>query len=77
METESIYSCVGTRIKEKRKYLGLSVVRLAEDMGITQQQFNRYERGTSRISIHYLMYLAEMFHVPVDYFSIRNSLPRR
>ncbi|MBT0507111.1 helix-turn-helix transcriptional regulator [Morganella morganii subsp. morganii] len=62
---ESIYSCVGTRIKEKRKYLGLSIVRLAEDMGITQQQFNRYERGTSRISIHYL---AEMFHVPVDYF---------
>ena len=52
METESIYSCVGNRIKEKRKYLGLSVVRLAEDMGITQQQFNRYERGTSRISIH-------------------------
>lgn len=68
METESIYSCVGTRIKEKRKYLGLSIVRLAEDMGITQQQFNRYERGTSRISIHYLMYLVEMFHVPVDYF---------
>nr|WP_276512857.1 helix-turn-helix transcriptional regulator [Morganella morganii] len=52
-------------MKEKRKYLGLSIVRLAEDMGITQQQFNRYERGTSRISIHYL---AEMFHVPVDYF---------
>ncbi|WYX84001.1 helix-turn-helix transcriptional regulator [Morganella morganii] len=44
------------------------MVRLAEDMGITQQQFNRYERGISRISIHYLMYLAEMFHVPVDYF---------
>ncbi|WP_247715881.1 helix-turn-helix domain-containing protein [Morganella morganii] len=47
---ESIYSCVGTRIKEKRKYLGLSIVRLAEDMGITQQQFNRYERGTYTLS---------------------------
>lgn len=68
METEYIYFCVGNWIKEKRKYLGLSVFRLAEDMGITQQQFNRYERGTSRISIHYLIYLAELFHVPVEYF---------
>ncbi|HIB8930747.1 helix-turn-helix domain-containing protein [Morganella morganii] len=26
------------------------MVRLAEDMGITQQQFNRYERGTYTLS---------------------------
>ena len=68
METESIYSCVGTRIKEKRKYLGLSVVRLAEDMGITQQQFNRYERGVSKISLHHLIELSELLDAPIEWF---------
>jgi DNA-binding XRE family transcriptional regulator len=40
---------VGARIKERRKLLGLSQANLAEKIGVTFQQVQKYEKGTNRV----------------------------
>lgn len=41
---------VGAKIRQRRKYLGLSQEALADALGITFQQVQKYERGSNRIS---------------------------
>lgn len=41
---------VGGRIRMRRKVLGVSQERLAEALGLTFQQVQKYERGTNRLS---------------------------
>ncbi|MEM8254328.1 helix-turn-helix transcriptional regulator, partial [Morganella morganii] len=37
-------------------------------LNISQQQFNRYERGVSKISLHHLIELSELLDAPVEWF---------
>ncbi|MFN9926323.1 MAG: helix-turn-helix domain-containing protein, partial [Phenylobacterium sp.] len=41
---------VGLRVRMRRKELGVSQERLAESLGITFQQVQKYERGANRVS---------------------------
>ena len=41
---------VGLRIRLRRKALGISQDRLADALGLTFQQVQKYERGTNRVS---------------------------
>ena len=41
---------VGARIRMRRKILGVSQERLADDLGLTFQQVQKYERGANRVS---------------------------
>jgi transcriptional regulator with XRE-family HTH domain len=40
---------LGTRIKERRKLLGMSQTTLADKIGVTFQQVQKYEKGTNRV----------------------------
>lgn len=42
---------IGNRIKEMRRAIGLSQSDLAEGLGITFQQIQKYENGANRISL--------------------------
>lgn len=59
---------VGMRLKERRVSLGLSQGELAETVGITFQQVQKYERGTNRMSASRLYEFSKVLHVPVGYF---------
>jgi transcriptional regulator with XRE-family HTH domain len=59
---------VGKRIRLARKRRGLSQVLLAERVGITYQQANKYERGRCRIPIGRLHAMALALDVPVAWF---------
>lgn len=59
---------VGRRVRLRRKQRGLSQVRLAEALGLTFQQVQKYERGTNRISASKLYGIAFELRVPVGYF---------
>jgi transcriptional regulator with XRE-family HTH domain len=52
----------------RRVLLGLSQDKLAEKLGLTFQQVQKYERGVNRISSGRLFYLAQVLGVPVSFF---------
>ncbi|ACL93516.1 helix-turn-helix domain-containing protein [Caulobacter vibrioides] len=59
---------VGARIRMRRRILGVSQERLAEDLGLTFQQVQKYERGANRVSASKLYEIARSLQSPVDYF---------
>jgi len=59
---------VGLRIRMRRKEMGVSQERLAESLGITFQQVQKYERGANRVSASKLWEIAGALKTPVAYF---------
>ena len=59
---------VGSRVKLRRTLLGMSQEMVAEAIGITFQQVQKYERGANRIGCSRLYDLARVLDVPVSYF---------
>ncbi len=59
---------VGGRVRIRRKFLGLSQTDLADSLGLTFQQVQKYERGTNRISASKLFEISRTLKVPVAYF---------
>jgi transcriptional regulator with XRE-family HTH domain len=59
---------VGARIRERRKELGVSQERLAEHLGLTFQQVQKYERGANRVSASKLWEVAQALKVNVQFF---------
>ncbi len=59
---------VGSRIRLRRAILGLSQEKLAEELGITFQQVQKYERGLNRVGASRLWHLARVLGVSVNFF---------
>ena len=59
---------VGGRVRLRRTLLGMSQEKLAEAIGLTFQQVQKYERGANRIGSSRLFDLARILDVPVSYF---------
>ncbi len=59
---------VGARVRQRRVLQGMTQTDLANALGLTFQQVQKYERGANRISASRLYDLARVFDVPVDYF---------
>jgi transcriptional regulator with XRE-family HTH domain len=56
---------VGQRIKVQRRALGLSQTALADELGVTFQQVQKYEKGKNRIGAGRLTKIADVLQVPV------------
>jgi len=65
---DSVDIHVGQRLRVRRSLLGLSQEKLADFVGVTFQQIQKYERGTNRISAGRLLRFSEVLDVPVSYF---------
>lgn len=61
-------SHVGARVRIRRKMLGMSQQQLADALGLTFQQVQKYERGANRISASKLYGVAKALQVPVAFF---------
>jgi transcriptional regulator with XRE-family HTH domain len=59
---------VGARIRLRRTLLGTSQTALAEAIGLTFQQVQKYEKGSTRVSSSRLVDLANALDVDVPYF---------
>ncbi|MDP8916463.1 MAG: helix-turn-helix domain-containing protein, partial [Pseudomonadota bacterium] len=59
---------VGEQVRQRRRQLGLSQERLADALGLTFQQVQKYERGANRISASKLWDTASFLGVPIDWF---------
>ena len=67
-ERNAIDKHVGTRVRMRRLMLDLSQSQLADGLGLTFQQVQKYEKGTNRISASRLHQLSQILRVPVPFF---------
>lgn len=68
MPNHPVDAHVGSRVHLRRTLLGLSQQRLGQDLGLTFQQIQKYERGTNRIGASRLYELSEILEVPLSFF---------
>ena len=59
---------VGARVRQRRTLLGMTQTGLANALGLTFQQVQKYERGVNRIGAGRLYDLARVFDVSIEYF---------
>jgi transcriptional regulator with XRE-family HTH domain len=56
---------IGARMRARRRQLGLSQTELAERLGVSFQQVQKYERGANRVAASTLMAAAEALSTTV------------
>jgi transcriptional regulator with XRE-family HTH domain len=59
---------VGSRIRLRRSIAGLSQEQLADGLGLTFQQVQKYEKGINRVSASRLQHISEVLEVPISFF---------
>lgn len=59
---------VGLRIRMRRKELGVSQEKLADQIGLTFQQVQKYERAANRVSASKLYEMARALNTSISYF---------
>jgi transcriptional regulator with XRE-family HTH domain len=59
---------VGSRVRMRRLMLDLSQTDIADALGLTFQQVQKYEKGSNRISASRLQHLSQILQVPVPFF---------
>jgi transcriptional regulator with XRE-family HTH domain len=59
---------VGSRVRMRRLMLGLSQSKLADQVELTFQQVQKYEKGSNRIGAGRLYQLSHILDVPVSFF---------
>src|SRR3569833_3990171 len=59
---------VGLRIRMRRKELGISQEKLAESIGLTFQQVQKYERAANRVSASKLWEMSRALTTSISYF---------
>ncbi|WP_339854669.1 helix-turn-helix transcriptional regulator [uncultured Nisaea sp.] len=59
---------VGARLRRRRKEMGMTQRIVAQKIGVTSQQYMKYERGDNRISASRLFDVASVLNTPVSFF---------
>lgn len=59
---------VGGQVKLRRAVVGMSQTELANRLGITFQQVQKYEKGANRIGSSRIYLIAEILNVPIQSF---------
>jgi transcriptional regulator with XRE-family HTH domain len=59
---------VGLRLRKRRQEVGISQERLAESIGLTFQQVQKYERAANRVSASKLWEMSRALSTSIGYF---------
>ena len=59
---------IGLKIKEYRQARGLTQKTLADYLGVSFQQIQKYEQGRNRVSAGRLIMMASILKIPVSFF---------
>jgi transcriptional regulator with XRE-family HTH domain len=65
---DAVDKLVGRNIRVLRLAKGLSQTELADELGVTFQQVQKYEKGTNRVSASRLQEMCHVLQVPVQFF---------
>ena len=63
-----LFKHIGLKIRIKRRELNLSQEKLAEMLNVAYTQVYNYETGRFKIPLDYLLELADIFNVDLNYF---------
>src|ERR1700757_1125000 len=63
----ALEQAIGARMRTRRRQLGLSQSDLAEKLGVSFQQVQKYERGANRVAASTLVAAAEALSVSVGW----------
>lgn len=66
---------VGERIREARTAAGMTQVGLAEQIGVSYQQLQKYENGSNRLTVGRLHIIATVLQVPIQDFFVDTGVP--
>ena len=64
---------VGSRVRQRRMQRGLSQEQLAQPLGITVPQLQKYEKGQNRIGASRLHRIAALLDAPIAFFFAVNA----
>jgi transcriptional regulator with XRE-family HTH domain len=59
---------VGSRVRMRRLMLDMSQTEVADALGLTFQQVQKYEKGTNRIGASRLQHICQILRVPISFF---------
>ncbi len=59
---------VGSRVRLRRRILGISQTKLGDALGLTFQQIQKYENGSNRISASRLFEISQILSVEPSFF---------
>jgi transcriptional regulator with XRE-family HTH domain len=59
---------VGQRMRVRRRFMDITQAELAEAIGLTFQQIQKYEKGVNRVAAATLYRIARVLGVPTAYF---------
>lgn len=65
---ESINEHVSQKIRTRRLELGMTQKKVAQALGVSFQQLQKYEHGKNRLSAGRLYQLADILDMPITYF---------
>lgn len=72
---EKPFNNIGNLIKAARKAQGMSQMALAEKVGVSYQQIQKYEKGTSTITITRLALISKALGIPAEgFFSVEPTI---
>ncbi len=66
---------IGAAIRKRRKALGLSQEQLAEKVGVSYQQVQRYENGSSSLNVENVQRIARALGLPATAFFEAGAQP--
>ncbi|MEZ5996454.1 MAG: helix-turn-helix transcriptional regulator [Hyphomonadaceae bacterium] len=75
--TNAVDVWIGQRIRARRLDIGMGQERLAELLGVTFQQVQKYEKGRNRVAASRLFDIAAALDVEVAYFFLGLATTRR
>jgi transcriptional regulator with XRE-family HTH domain len=64
---------IGQKIRQMRKHWGLSQMELAERMGISFQQIQKYEKGATSISVSRLQQISDALGIEITVFFMKET----
>ena len=65
---DPVDAMIGNRMRVRRMILGLSQSKIAEQLGLTFQQVQKYEKGYNRVGPLRLYEIARALDVPIAFF---------
>jgi transcriptional regulator with XRE-family HTH domain len=68
------FKVLGTKLKQKRKHLGLTQEKIAEYLQLEESYYSRIERGERELSIETLVKLAHFYDLSLDWLLLDSTL---
>ncbi|RMH87484.1 XRE family transcriptional regulator [Lysobacter pythonis] len=74
-DERAFFIALGQRIAQQRKACGITQVQLAEQLGVSQQAMNSFEKGRRRVPVSLLPVIAQALDTTLDALVADNAPP--